>query len=426
MQEAAVLQTDEYFSRMGVHPVTVATLRDLSEVEGLRECWSRWQWHPNADIDFYQDIVRSWQARCRPHVLVLYKNGIPDAILVGRAENTKIECKIGYKTLWNIKARQLTFIYGGQLGNFSSENCTIFFKEIMESLRRKDADVAEFHFLRTDSALHTLVSGVQVGLGRDFAPCVQVHRSTELPSSSQEFYGTLSGKVRKNQRWQAKKIIQEFDGDVTIRCYRDAGDIAQMFRDIEKVAAKTYQRQLGVGFETTQELHDRLSAEAGRGRLRAYVLYLRGEPAAFWIGTVYRNTLYSDFMGYDPAYGKYSPGMYLVVKSVEELCDLRSKEPVRCIDWGLGDAQYKEVLGGSSWTESQIQVFGPTAKGVGATLLRTPIALTDLFLKRALSRSGALQRVKTRWRNHLRQKEASSTELPGRESGAGLTAPNRQ
>ena len=199
---------------MGVLPATVVTIRDLPEVERLREYWSRWQWHSNADIDFYQDIVRSWQARCGPHILVLYKNGLPDAILVGRAENTKIECKIGYKTLCNIKARQLTFIYGGQLGNFSSENCTTLFKEIMESLRRKEADVVEFHFLRTDSPLHSLLSGVQVGLGRDFAPCVQIHRSTDLPSSSQEFYGMLSVKVRKNQRSQAKRIIQEFDGDV--------------------------------------------------------------------------------------------------------------------------------------------------------------------------------------------------------------------
>lgn len=412
MLEAAALQTDEYF-RMGVFPATVVTIRDRSEVERLREYWSRWQWHPNADIDFYQDIVRSWQTRCKPHVLVLYRNGVPDAILVGRAENTRIECKIGYKTLCHIKARQLTFIYGGQLGNFSSANSAVFFKEIMESLRRKEADVAEFHFLRTDSPLHSLVSGVQVGLGRDFAPCVQIHRSTDLPSSGEEFYGMLSVKVRKNQRWQAKKIIQEFDGDVRIRCYWEIGDIAEMFRDIEKVAAKTYQRQLGVGFDTSQELRERLTAEAGRGRLRAYVLYLRGEPAAFWIGTVYRNILHSDFMGYDPAYGKYSPGMYLVMKSVEELCDSRLDENVRGIDWGLGDAQYKEVLGGSSWMESQIQVFGPTVKGVGATLVRTPIALTDLFLKRALSRSGALQRVKTKWRNHLREREATSTGSPG-------------
>lgn len=406
-QSVAVLQSDECLSGPGRQPASVSIVCDLAGVEHLRGSWSSWQWHPNTDIDFYMGVVRSWQERCRPHVLALYRNNEPEAMLVGRAEDTRIECKIGYKAICHIKARQLTFIYGGQLGDLSPENCTVLFNAIMSSLRCGEADMAEFHFLRTDSPLYALASGSQLGLARDLAPCVQIHRSTALPTSGEEFYRTLSAKVRKNQRWQAKKITQEFDGNVRIRCFREADDLAEMFQDVERVASKTYQRQLGVGFDGAQDLRERLCAEANRGRLRAYVLYLGGEPAAFWVGTVYQSTLHSDFMGYDPAYSKYSPGMYLVVKSVEELCDSYPHEAVRHIDWGLGDAQYKEVLGDCSWMEAQIQVFAPTVRGMGVNLLRTPIALIDLLLKRVLSRSGKLQLVKTKWRKRLQQKDAA-------------------
>jgi hypothetical protein len=412
-QHAAVLQADEYFASLGVHAARVETIRDLSGVEALRQYWTLWQQHPNSDIDFYLDVVRSWQKHCRPHVMVLYRGDAPEAILVGRAENTSIECKIGYKTLCRMKARQLTFIYRGQLGNFSAENCAMLFKAITSCLRRGEADVAEFHFLKVDSPLYEQVSGLRVGLGRDFAPCVQIHRSTDLPRSGDELYGRLSAKVRKNQRWQAKKLVQQFDGDVSVWCFREPEQIAEMFDDIEKVAGKTYQRQLGVGFHNTPELRERLCAEARRGRLRSYVLYLRGEPAAFWIGTLYQSTLYSDFMGYDSAHAKYSPGMYLVMKAAEEMCTSYSDEPIRRIDWGLGDAQYKEVLGDCSWKEVQIQVFGTTMRGVGASLVRTPIALTDLLLKRVLSGSGVLQSVKTKWRKHLREREPVSVVSEG-------------
>ena len=104
------------------------------------------------------------------HVLALYKGDKPETMLVGRAEAARIECKIGYKTLCHIKARQLTFIYGGQLGDLSVENCTMLFNAIMASLRRGEADVAEFHFRRTDSPLYGLACGSAGSLRTGLCP----------------------------------------------------------------------------------------------------------------------------------------------------------------------------------------------------------------------------------------------------------------
>jgi hypothetical protein len=363
------------------------------------------QHHPNADFDFYVGVLRAWSGRCDPYVLVVDGGSGPEAMMVGRCEVVSIDCRLGYKSLVKVKARQLTFIYGGLMGEASRENCSILLGFIEAALGRGAADLAEFHFIRTSSELYDLVSIHESILRRTHVLCLQMHRSTYLPTSPDEMLRKLSPKVRKNLRWQEKKLVQQFEGKVEIRHFHDHDDVARMFADIESIASKTYHRQLGVGFDGSDELRQRLDREASRGALQAYVLYLNGAPAAFWIATKYKDTLYSDFMGYDADHAKWSPGMYLVVKTMEGLCRDASASAVRYLDWGLGDAQYKEVLGDSSWMEANIRVFAPTPKGMMLQLLITPIAMADAQLKRVLARSGILQSVKTRWRRHLRRQE---------------------
>ena len=64
----------------------------------------------------------------------------------------------------------------------------------------------------------------------------------------------------------------------------------------------------------------RLALEAANGWMRAYVIYVKDEPAAFWICTVYRDTVYSDYTGYDPQYKKYEIGTALFLRMVGETC----------------------------------------------------------------------------------------------------------
>ncbi len=379
--------------------VTVRVLRTLPELESIRSIWTLWQRHPNSDIDFYLQVL-AMRPGSRPHVLVLYRDGRPEAMLIGRACEEQIECRIGYRVLWRPRKRHLTFIYGGQLGNFSPENCEAFVQEINDSLRRDEAVVAWLHFVKEGSPLCELARHSSSLLCRDYSPSVQVHRSTILQDSVEAFYQTLSPKVRKNQKWQAKKILQHFGGNVTIRCFRENTELDCMFQDVEEVAKKTYQRGMGVGFQTNHEMRERFQLQAGKGWLRAYVLYLESVPAAFWIGDVYQQVFHSHFMGYDPAFAKHSPGMYLVMQTVEGFC---AEDEVREIDWGLGDAQYKEVLGTSEWMEASFYLFAPTVSGLTLNLMRTPAALVDDLAKSALAHSSLLSRIKKSWRGSLRK-----------------------
>ena len=146
----------------------------------------------------------------------------------------------------------------------------------------------------------------------------------------------------------------------------------------------------------------RLAIEADKGWVRAYVLYVQNTPWAFWIGNLYDGTFHSDFMGYDPNLRKHSPGMFLLVKVIEDFCNRRGcGEQVSKIDFGLGDAQYKEVLGNLEWNDASLYIFSVGARGVAVNLLRTPFIFLERTARKALGLMRPLDRMKRKWRERL-------------------------
>ena len=378
---------------------TTRTARSEPEVEESRSVWSAWQQHPNTDIDFYLNTLRSRPEFLRPHVIVVHRGECPEAMLVGRLELRNVEAKVGYARLLSKNRRALTFLYGGVLGSLTPEGSEALVCDIMESLSQGDADFAYFNHLQVDSPLYDAAIKVPGFLSRDYCPSVQVHRGMMVPGSTEEFYGRLSAKVRKNLKWQGKKLAFECAGNVHVRCFRETQDLDRLIQDVEGIARRTYQRGLGVGFVDSLEMRRRLSLAAERNWLRGYVLYVQDAPWAYWIGTLYLGTFHSDFMGYDPNLGKYSPGMFLIVKVIEAFCAATGvEEHVSKVDFGLGDAQYKQVLGDLEWNDVSLYIYSPSLRGVRLSLVRTPAAILDRAARRTLEQIGVLGRVKKMWR----------------------------
>ena len=114
----------------------VRVIRSRSEIEEIRSVWISMQRHPNADIDCYIALLESGSGKAWvPHILVVYRGGIPEAMLIGRVESTRLSLKIGYAELLKPRVRALVFIYGGLLGNASVENCELLVREAVKSLQ---------------------------------------------------------------------------------------------------------------------------------------------------------------------------------------------------------------------------------------------------------------------------------------------------
>jgi hypothetical protein len=376
--------------------IEVRVLRTLPDLEKIRGEWESWAGNRDSEMESYLTFVRSNPEIVRPHVLVVYREGRPNAILVGRIDQGKIRCRLGYFEI-GFRARIMCFVPGALRGNPSEENCELLVSEILRSLSAGEGDAACLYFLKKGSNLWRLATTKPGPLGLDYIRTPLKHFAAALPSTVEEFYHGLSSGSRWQARSKQKKLTKEFGENIRMRCFRDVAELENLIQDVEQVAKKSYQRGLGVGFIDSPATREQLQLKAEKGWLRAYVLYIADRPCAFWMGDVNEATFRSDYLAYDAKFERYSPGMCLILKVIEGFCD-GNREGVTGIDFGPGHAQYKQVLGNQEWTESSVYIFAPTLKGIGLNVVRTLILGTDQIVKKALARTILLQKIKKRWR----------------------------
>lgn len=379
----------------------VRTVRVLAEVDELKDFWARCPTHRDADFDFYLFYLRNSPEVVRPHVIVLYHDGRPHAMLVGRLENRGVDIRFGYIRLIRLRLRTLTFMYGGVLGDISlPTEAKDVISCIEESLRAGEADAAFLEYLAVDSPLYNCARSLPNPVRVNHFAESRIHQIRNLPHGK-SFLQSLSSNQRRNQKRRVRRLAESFGDRVQIECFQDASALQRLMEHAESIAEKSYQRRLGVGFANTPEMRKRLELEAQKKWLRAHILYLNDQPCSFWICSYYNGTLYSDFMGFDPEYSKYEPGMYLVISVIEETCRENQTQKAARIDFGIGDSEWKSILGNQSWREELVSIFAPTATAVGVNSLQTLVAAINHAGRAILRRTNLLPRVKRAWRSRI-------------------------
>lgn len=384
--------------------IEIRIARSISEVENLRGVWTAWGGHRDSDIDVVLTVIDSLPEALRPHVIALYRDGQPVAILIGRLEHKQLSFKVGYITVFRPWVRCLTFVYGAIRGNASPENTAILLREAMNCLKQDEADIAMLEFVPVDSPLYEMALKFPAPMSRDSLPSLQEHRLMLLPGSLEEIYKQLSGSRRVELRRRVRKLEAHPAGVPKIVSYRRVSELDVLFRDAEEIAKKTYQRGLGAGFANTQEVRRRLALAAEKGWLQANLLYLGDRPVAFWMGMIYEGTFVSEYMGYDPEFRQAGPGMVLIMRVLEGLCNGANGERVKELDFGLGDAEYKAMLCSKSWLEGTIFIFSPTLKGLRLKSKRVITQSVDAAARKLLASTKFFSRLKRIWRDRLRKK----------------------
>jgi CelD/BcsL family acetyltransferase involved in cellulose biosynthesis len=265
-------------------------------------------------------------------------------------------------------------------------------------LSKGEADLAYLNFLREDSSIYKQAKKLPGVLSRDHIGTTQQHYTASLPECVEDLHKSLSPKVRKNHRWNRMK--EDFPGAIRIECFQCESEVDNLAEIAEEIARHSYQRELGVGFVNTEGERQRLYLKAKKGWLRGYVLYIGEEPAAFWIGDINQGVFGGDYIGFDPAFGKYSPGIYLALKVIEGFCG--GAEKVIAVDFATGHADYKAEFSNCVWEETDVYIFARSFKGITLNLIKSSAAGTAYVLKKVLERTGLLKKIKKRWREHLR------------------------
>ena len=189
---------------------------------------------------------------------------------------------------------------------------------------------------------------------------------------------------------------------ISIRSFREVADLDEYLRDAESVAARTYQRSLGVGFLDDERQRARVRMLVDHGWFRSYVLYLDGTPIAFEQGEAYQGRFVSVRAGYDPAYGNHRVGAYLLAKAIEDLID---DPQLSVFDFGLGDAEYKRKLGHRSIEEGDLVVYARRARPIRINIARTGLHGVSSGVTTSLRKVSLLDTSKQWWRQRATQRD---------------------
>ena len=377
------------------------TISRSDSVEGIGHLagpWRRLQHHPNTDFDHYLLYLQHHQQICRPWVLALHAGSGTDCVVVGRTQTGWATANLGYWTLKLGRMKSLTICTEGVLGEMSPEAADVVVRNLLAALEAREVERVVIRNLRTS---HPLAS-VALHAPRRFLPtCAsnpQTHWRMQLPESAAAFWSSLTKKHRYWLKRLERKLASDFPNDVSFELMTEPGKVGEFCGAVEQVASKTYQRGLGVGFKNDEFHLNRCRLFAEKKALRGHLLRVAGVPRAFWLGVVYRGTFHSEYTGYDPTMRSYELGSVLFAHITEMLI----AEQVHTIDFGLGDAVYKQRFGTESWEECDVALFAPTARNFVIAAASGAANRASLLAKRL----PIARRIKRLWRDRAAQAHA--------------------
>jgi hypothetical protein len=377
----------------------IEVARTMEDVERLRPFWTRQLTNRDGALDFYLLQLRLRPEVVRPHVIVL-GGATARRMLIGRLEQKPFPIRIRYRAHPSRVLRILTFIDGGVTRTLSANDSAAIVREVIASLRDGDADVAVFENIAVDHPISSLARFLPGRFCADWAPVRRSHHARNLRPGG-PLLPTLSRQERYNHRRRARRLREQFR-DVQIGCFHDLHDFERLLADAESIARRTYQRGMGVGFVSDAPTRQTLAFQAANKSLRGHILYLDRQPTAFWIGGLHNGVFYSDYLGFDPSYAAYSPGIHLMIEVMEELSRDPASWPRPVVDFGIGDADYKSRLGNVSRHAATTAIFAPTAKALAANGLHTIAALSATAGRSLLRNSG----LEAHLRRSLRRRAA--------------------
>jgi hypothetical protein len=312
-------------------------------------------------------------------------------------------------------ARVLTFVYQGSLGTVDSDAAESLVAHVQSLLAAGEADAAEFHHLPQDSPILDVLRAHEARWWCRVEPTPNAHWEMAVLSEADFFAKKVKSKHRSGIRRKQRELEAEFQGRLAWRWLDRFDDVPGLCRRLEAVAARTYQRELGGGFVDDDEHRRRFQLFADRNQLRVQVLEIDGAVRAFWLGSIYQGVFHSAETGYDPELRSFEVGTQMFIRMLDEL----AREGVQTLDFGLGDAFYKQRYADRRWDETTVRLFARTVKGAALCSAIVSFGFVDRGARWLVRRLGALDQVKTGWRRRLVRSKADGK--PG--AAAEATSP---
>ena len=378
------------------------------QAQEIKRFWLPLRISPESNWDLYWSSLRTRSECTGPYILSLHNENRLFGLLIGRVEKKHVSLRVS--AYWRILSVPVRRIMINSIQIFSHQDSEDLLQRmvsrIVEDLRGGLADIALFEYMPEDSEIFQVLNKFELPLWmRDNIPERSIHRYLTLPSSFNEYQRAHKGMMQK-----VRKFERTYGGRFQYRLLNEVNEIDEFCSAAEMVSQKTYQRAIGVGFLNNEEDRGMIRMIAAQGTWIAFVALVDDKAVAFWSGCRYGSNVFLLWTSYDQDFQEFSPGLVSFTRLVEHLMD----EGATGIDWGSGDAVYKERLGNISRWEKRVCLYAPTIRGMLAHGVRgLDAALGNLIRTR-------LKYLTNRWRTPLRCFMA--TQMLRRETKSGTGA----
>jgi CelD/BcsL family acetyltransferase involved in cellulose biosynthesis len=219
-----------------------------------------------------------------------------------------------------------------------------------------------------------------------------VRRYADLTIGFDAYLEQLSGNTRSSIKRKGKKVARASGGQLDVRRYATPGQLADFHAVALQLSLGTYQERLmGAGLPDTPAFVRRMYAMAAQGHVRAWLLYVGGEPAAYLYCPIKGDTAIYEFVGHDPRFNDLSVGAVL---QVEALRDLFADPGVTRFDFTEGDGQHKRQFATAGVPCCDLLLLRPTVTNRLAIAALATFDRTMALAKIGVERFGLQDAVK--------------------------------
>ncbi len=158
-----------------------------------------------------------------------------------------------------------------------------------------------------------------------------------------EYLATFNARKRATILRKVRKFERIFGPENNFRVYATPEEIAEFWPLARQISTTTFQeRMLGQGLPDDPEFRKAIDTLARANRVRGYLLLAASRPVSYVFGPVLENRIFLyDFVGYDSAFAKLSPGIvlqYYIIRSIFQ------EERLEVYDLCVGEGEHKRTF----------------------------------------------------------------------------------
>jgi hypothetical protein len=309
--------------------------------------------------------------------IALYRERCLVSYLPFRLRQSKLHLRVGELTIAHLPFRALQLYGDGIVG----ENAEVAWACTALAELQLSYDGLTIEEIPTSSALWIALKHANKTFWV-FERFRAQHYVIDLPCKYADYFEQLSGKTRSNIRRGARELGERL-GQWDAQRFTAPEHVRNLVRLVEVIATKTFHYHLlGQDLTTSNEQFIRnLTIYAQQGWLRGYVLVGNDRPVAYAIGYLVNRCFQYELIGYDPEFAHASPGIVLLSFIVKDLINTGIAD---LLDFGAGDASYKQLFSNRSYEESTLLVCRRTLYAGSAAIAERLFARASRLCVRVL------------------------------------------